>query len=928
MSGKQEEKKPVAVTVPSEEPKKQGKKKGKDDAPNQPSDEDIQIKADVELLVTRIGDVNPQLSATALDTLITMLRTHHGSVASIPKPLKFVRTLFSQLEATVEGMSNEDNKRRLHDLMSFIAMTLDAKNIKESALVHKLKGTRTDLSAWGHEYLRFLAGEVATEWENRDGKNTEELQGFVDQIVAFMLHHQDESTALDLLMEIEEITNILQHVDENNYHRIGQYLVAVSAFLTAPTNKEVLKVAYDLYVKQQQFPQALRVALYLRDRALVSTLFESCDNAAVKIQMAFVCGRYRMFFDFDDDETLADVNGNRKLSELFRHSAKELDSLAPKSAEEVFKTQLDSKPNSASSHMHNLASLMVSGMANAGFGKDTVLSQEGTTCLYQTKDHRMTAATAALGLIHLWDEGDGLAAVDKYTYSDENYIKAGAYLATGLTMCGVKSAFDAAFGLLAEHVHHANREVRIGAILGLGFAYAGTEKMDVKELLIPILADSEQPLEVQCFAAYAAALVFPGSCDEDLVENCLSCLMEKDEKQLLEPCVRYLILALGSFFLCRMEHADALLDMTQTLSPVIQQYAEVVIRSCAYAGSGNVLEAQRMFHLVAEVEEADEDEAKEGNSAAAAASSSGAAPTTGDGAQGSTGADEAAAPVAATAEEKPNRLNHKAAAVLGISMIALGEDLGTEMAKRSLIHLLLADTVSKKDIGSSGRRAVPLAYAMLGISTASMPIVETLNRLSHDGDIPTAMNAILGMGLVAAGTTNARVATMLRQLAQYYHKEKDSDVLFTVRLSQGLTALGKGHVTLSPLQQDRNIISPSALVGLLGLVHSALDLKGTILDRYHYMFYSFTSAVNARMILAVDSNMSPIPNGVTVRVGQPVDTVTVAGKPRGITGFQTHNTPVLLSDSERSELAPGKYRTFAAVVEGVIVVEEKPQTTE
>ena len=45
----------------------------------------------------------------------------------------------------------------------------------------------------------------------------------------------------------------------------------------------------------------------------------------------------------------------------------------------------------------------------------------------------------------------------------------------------------------------------MGAILGLGLAYAGTRKEDVRELLVPILADAERPLEVQ-FAAYACAL--------------------------------------------------------------------------------------------------------------------------------------------------------------------------------------------------------------------------------------------------------------------------------------------------------------------------------------------------------------------------------------------------------------------------------------
>ena len=45
-----------------------------------------------------------------------------------------------------------------------------------------------------------------------------------------------------------------------------------------------------------------------------------------------------------------------------------------------------------------------------------------------------------------------------------------------------------------------------------------------------------------------------------------------------------------------------------------------------------------------------------------------------------------------------------------------------------------------------------------------------------------------------------------------------------------------------------------------------------------------------RMLVTVDEDMQPVP--ISVRVGQAVDTVGQAGKPKTITGFQTHTTPV------------------------------------
>lgn len=55
----------------------------------------------------------------------------------------------------------------------------------------------------------------------------------------------------------------------------------------------------------------------------------------------------------------------------------------------------------------------------------------------------------------------------------------------------------------------------------------------------------------------------------------------------------------------------------------------------------------------------------------------------------------------------------------------------------------------------------------------------------------------------------------------------------------------------------------------------------------------------------MDENLKPL--SVPVRVGQAVDVVGQAGRPKTITGFQTHSTPVLLAAGDRAELATEKY---------------------
>merc|ERR1712176_207583 len=145
---------------------------------------------------------------------------------------------------------------------------------------------------------------------------------------------------------------------------------------------------------------------------------------------------------------------------------------------------------------------------------------------------------------------------------------------------------------------------------------------------------------------------------------------------------------------------------------------------------------------------------------------------------------------------------------------------------------------------------------------------------------------IIGMGIVSSGTNNSRVAGLLRQLSEFYNKEAGH--IFCVRIAQGLLHMGKRLMTLNPYHSDRMLLNGPALGGMMVLLHSCLDLKSTLLDKSHYLLYYLTCAMNPRMLITVSEDISWRP--VTVRVGQAVETVGQAGKPKKITGFQTHTT--------------------------------------
>lgn len=66
------------------------------------------------------------------------------------------------------------------------------------------------------------------------------------------------------------------------------------------------------------------------------------------------------------------------------------------------------------------------------------------------------------------------------------------------------------------------------------------------------------------------------------------------------------------------------------------------------------------------------------------------------------------------------------------------------------------------------------------------------------------------------------------------------------------------------------------------------------------LLFSLACSIRPRTLITLDEKLNPI--SIPVMVGQAVDVVGQAGKPRTITGFQTHNTPVLLGFGDRAEL--------------------------
>ncbi|RMZ75668.1 hypothetical protein DV737_g5169, partial [Chaetothyriales sp. CBS 132003] len=831
------------------------------------SDEDQQLKSDLDMLVERLREDDRSLHAPSLDQIKTFIRTATSSMTAVPKPLKFLRPHYDDLAAVYARWPAGPDRDALADTLSVLGMTCGDEDRLET-LKYRLLTTADDVGSWGHEYIRHLALEIGVEYQRRltDDSDVQDLSELALSLVPYLIAHNAEADAVDLLSELEMVEELPRFLDETTFARTTLYMVGMAGLLTFPEDMQMLKVAHDIYLRYGRLSQAMVLAMRLNDVELVRSDLEATDDMGLRKQLAFLVARQRLYVDVaaESDEELQVVEclGNTQLASHFKTLAKELNILEPKVPEEVYKSAADGARGSGAAHdsaKANLASAFVNAFVNAGFGQDRLMLVSGDQrpWIWKTKDDGMLSTAASLGMLMQWDVEGSLDTIDRFHQASEDPVKAGSLLAYGIVNSGVKIDGDPVISLLADDggLAAATPALRIAAIIGLGLSYAGSARDDLLDLLLPVVEDTTLDMHLSAMAAVSLGLIFVGSSSHRVAEAIAMQLMDDErQKQFKDKWARFMALGLALLYFGRQEDVDVILDILKAIDHPMAAPTATLASVCAWAGTGAVLKLQELLHLV------------------------------------------------------------QSYAVLGLSLIAMGEDVGQDMILRQFGHLM---HYGEPNI----RKAVPLAMGLLSPSNPQMKIYDTLSRYSHDNDNDVAINAIFAMGLVGAGTNNARLAQLLRQLASYYHRDQNS--LFMVRIAQGLVHMGKGTMTLNPFHTDRQILSRVAAAGLLTVLVALIDAKQFILAEAHYLLYFVVTAMYPRFLVTLDEDLKPLT--VNVRVGQAVDVVGQAGRPKTITGWQTQSTPVLLAYGERAELEDDEYVCLSSVLEGLVILRKNPE---
>lgn len=352
----------------------------------------------------------------------------------------------------------------------------------------------------------------------------------------------------------------------------------------------------------------------------------------------------------------------------------------------------------------------------------------------------------------------------------------------------------------------------------LALAYGGSQRQDLIESISPSLDTAD--MATASVSALALGHVFVASANGDVASRLIHFLMNLDESQKSSAHSKTVSLGLATVFLGQQEASITIIEALNAIEHPIGKYTSTLVEICSFCGTGNVLQIQKLLHDCSK----------------------------------------------SLLLEKNADTSHLSVAVIGIALISMADEISREMAMRSFSHMMF---YGDKNI----KKAVPLAIGLLYASNPIPSVVEILSKHSHDHDKSVALNSIFSMGLVGAGTNNAKIAQNLQQLS--LANQKDLDFLFVIRvaqvhvhlmiiiLTQGLLAMGKGMLSISPIRAS--IVSFTSVSGILAVILPIADNHSMIMERFSYLLYFLAPSIFPKILLTVDENLNHVP--VSVKVG-------------------------------------------------------------
>ncbi|KAG9392786.1 hypothetical protein J8273_5818 [Carpediemonas membranifera] len=724
-------------------------------------------------------------------------------------------------------------------------------------------------------------------------------------------------TTIDRLLEENNLQDIVKSIDQANLPNVTLYIEQVVDNSPLDQRVALLNTLRGIQLhfggEIEGFLTALRVFHLTNDPTLVQDSFNRVqDNHDMLHQMCFILAANGQvsLAPSDLDNVSKSILGNRLLSRTFNLLADRLDLNEPKTLEAIFRSHdadgTRVRPSLLGTDTVSMLDSLVNAVVNAGFGTDglfTSVEKRSPDPAAHVAGINRLVMTASLGFIHMWSFDEGPNKIAPYLLCEDNDVVAGACLALGTVFAGVQSDYDVPLHMLTPHLSSSEERIRVCAALGIGIAYAGTDRGDVVETLLS--ADIQGDYRFGAHIALAVGLIAIRT-GNAAYANIVIALTAEVPAETIEASqyTKLYALSLALMFFGQKDAESTVADDLLTAWPdKPRAMAAALVRATAIAGHSDVLAHQDAAHSLAAllsedrtvesdfIKKKSEDDANPGLSDK---------PT-------SLAAMFAARDQPKSAPVPTDEASPLPPTLMALSLGHLGDDLTQPLLGR------LFDRIHHYGTTAS-QRVLPLAASMGSLGVPDQALAAGLHRMAHNSDEAASFNAIVSLGLLGAGTGDAHIAQTLKTLRKYY---KSSSVhQGAVRLAHGLLHAGKGLIGVHTVHMDKKLLRPTAIAGILTTA-LAMCSHESFLKEDMILFFPLALAMTPRCVSTVDAALNPI--GASVKVGQKIDIVGLAGKPRKIAGFQSHVSPVVCGLDNVAEVVEGEFEPLTSLHEGVLI---------
>lgn len=499
--------------------------------------------SDLDVVVSRMQDSDPEIQLTALKTLHSFVSSAQGSTGVKQQDLY---DRLEELTKIVEQLSG-DNKRYLYDLLSVMNLFNDDQKV----LKFRLLGSFLPISDWGLQYVRKLICCILDVINQK--LEIEDYTPLVEPISEFLFHHNAEVEAIDFILEVsfvpllistgEEKTRtfeadytelIFKYIDKDNRERVSVYLEEMARFF------DIEKIMLELYKDNPS--KFLVYLLRLNRKASAIEFVTSLKGSPEYIQCLYILARTNVYFKDDDGNTEA-ILSNSFLADNFYNVAASLELLPSQKLEYIFKSLDKEKVDAAA---------IANALVHFAYCRDPVFfpGEDDYKAKQDLSDHmksnKSISVMASAGLINSYSHEK---VFEYYSNLLDGGNDIGAILAVTIAAQRHHDIGGENITLLAPHLGSETKADVLAAMLGIVLLYSASSSIHAYEAVFPLLSSPDT--EIALFAIFSLGAIFAGTCDEGVIMSCVEIYNEiKNE-------TAFSTLAILGISLMLMKHPEA-----------------------------------------------------------------------------------------------------------------------------------------------------------------------------------------------------------------------------------------------------------------------------------------------------------------------------------------------------------------------------------